>query len=786
MILLIGGCPETGPQGPQRINMPPIVEFVNIPVEGARFQSDTLIHWSGTDVDGFITEFRYAVVEKELVDARGGPETFLEVTPDSALGWVVITVELENPGTQEKIKMSADISDPVRKYIASYIFLQAIDNLGAKSVVVYKMFYKNNHFPDTQLNINAIDEPYVNAKSAGGVLQGVNVTWSGTDPIDYPLNPPAFEYRWKCFGPYDTTEMAYVNKTYIESIFVDIYGDFYYKGGHYPVPGEPDTMIDTTIIPPDTIITVDTTWLKVDTLRRGNPYGSWQECMFIDSISSNLLRPLDSSWNPLSQSPWVLDQNINLYDVYRRSIFPGDTTSLYYFLFWVQARDDSKVPDKIPAFGWTSVIDPKYEREVIIVDFTSYSFSNSGLWNYPKFPRADSTIMSSPPTSYPSDLIPLVAKVLGGMVREWAGQNNIFDIEKLLKDVPYDLPNEERLYYRYEKWHATQDYYPINALVSPGLAEAGIGCITLRDILKHKIIILVKDMVSDLRALPMTSPEMSAVIGGLNAGLSCWAMVRDPFPVGSFAQADWDVGCSDRETHPYYQQYFGVIGYKHQGWQSMINFPDMTRDSMIATRIEDFKGANIEPAFTGNVPTYLPIDTLFLETRYQWEPGPAGYYRYPYRCASTGEAYLKALPEVGIVVRLKPIFNPSATVPMYLYESPYGGAGPFFGFKCDRHYGILCTSNGGVVALRYETELFRTAHFSFTLLPIQADSAQAVFNEMMDWLSDQPYIQTGKMAYGRGDRVDVGKLRSISRELLEEKRQRQLEHLKKVADVKGR
>ena len=174
---------------------------------------------------------------------------------------------------------------------------------------------------------------------------------------------------------------------------------------------------------------------------------------------------------------------------------------------------------------------------------------------------------------------------------------------------------------------------------------------------------------------------------------------------------------------------------------------------------------------------YLPIDTNLLEVRYQWEPGSPNWYKYPYRCPIDGSILIGALPEVGFVERLKPFYDPNATIPLYLYESLYGQHPPKMEFKCDRMIGNYEKYEGSVVAIKYETELFRTAHYCFSLLAVQPDSAQIAFDKMMNWLAEQNYIKTGKLAVGNGRKIDVNHFREISRELHELKQKGLMESM---------
>ena len=102
---------------------------------------------------------------------------------------------------------------------------------------------------------------------------------------------------------------------------------------------------------------------------------------------------------------------------------------------------------------------------------------------------------------------------------------------------------------------------------------------------------------------------------------------------------------------------------------------------------------------------------------------------------------------------------------------------PRMDYKCDRMVGNYERYEGSVVAIKYETELFRTSHFCFSLLAVQPDSAKMAFNEMMDWMADQTYIKSGKLAVGRGQKIDVEHYRQISRELHELKQQGLMESM---------
>ncbi|MFH2036492.1 MAG: hypothetical protein ABIJ45_08830, partial [Candidatus Zixiibacteriota bacterium] len=591
----------------------------------------------------------------------------------------------------------------------------------------------------------------------GGVLQGVSISWEGSDNIDYPRNPPPFEYQWKLFGPYDSTQMQFINSVAIEDVFVSYNGDFLQTG-------------DTIAFRYDTTTTgdVDTIAIIVDDLARGNPYGEWQEwmnLMTLDTLTAAtglLLNTIvEESFDPLSGEPWVTNERANIYDVYRNVNI--DTTSQYNFLFWCQSRDDSQVPDSIAAFHWLAAIEPKFEREVIIIDATQYKKSGINFWNWPIFPQSTGN------NSYDSLLQiksrePLVKRVFGTMVNNWAGFGK-FDIDTKLPNVtPIECGNA----IEYENYHATQDYYPIIKLAS---CEAqNIPAVTLRDILKHKRILLIKD--SPGMPLDMTNPILVSVIDGLNAGMSCWSMVRNPFngypPDPTFGGTNSCAG-QGWTVDEAYQEYFGIACMHHTGWVGQINY-DLENPGI---RIEDFVGT--EPSvptaqFNQSMPS-LRVDLDLLEDSYIWIPGNRSFGNYDFRCWVTGEILIGALPEVGYVQKstfAEAIYNYVSIYGNSLNPDDGGYSASFFTKQCDnRDIGRFRDYTGTKVAIRYDAGLFRTSHFSFSLLPFDRDDGQIVFNNIMDWLAEKE-PGTGKLSSNQpAPYIDVAKLRAVTEDLHE-------------------
>jgi hypothetical protein len=767
-IYLLGGCNKEI-KGPERVNLPPTVDFVNIPVEGAKFSSDTMIYWYGSDVDGFIKYFKYAVVESTVVMSKASdPIEFITNYADS-IAWVTLEVTLENPRTKEKIKMSADIRDPVRKFIASYVFLYAVDNLNARSwPPVYRMFTKNNHFPDTRIGVNEIFSPYINAKAGSTFMEGITPSFTGSDKIDYPRNPPPFNFQWRLFGPYDSLEMVAIEENYVESVFVDIYGDFYYKGDHYFTVNK----IDTIITPPaDTVIDTIFNDILIDTLKTGNAYGTWNRIFYYDSLSADLNRPVDSSHNPLTgELTWISDTKINIYDVYRnQEIAPSaDTTRLQYFVLWCKSQDDSKVEDPVPAFSWISVIEPKFEREVIIIDVTNYGLWTGGNLNWPKMPNIYWGWVNQSIT--PSDWPTTVKSVYGRLINNW--KPGSFDTANILPSVTISTKAvtgaETSELLDYAKYKCTQDYFAVGAIgSSPVLASLGVCAFSLRDILKHKVILFVKDNACQDASMNFDgSLEGKFIADGISAGMSAWAMVRNPFG------GTYNEGAGLYNVPSLYASIFGVQLLNRTAWGGFVTYHPAIRTDWDRTyggpgqiRIEDFVGAN---SLISSLPD-LRIDTTLLEDRYIWIGGVYELFHHPFRWPSDHKIILGALPEVGYAQK----FPGAASQALYLYESKNKGKKPVYpvvySYSSDGvdslRIGHVSEYQGTIVGLRYETPLYRSAHFSFTLLPFEETAAQEVVNSVMDWLSVQPYLTTGKLSSAPKSSFNVESWKSMKREL---------------------
>jgi L-fucose mutarotase/ribose pyranase (RbsD/FucU family) len=224
-----------------------------------------------------------------------------------------------------------------------------------------------NHPPTTLLvNLDSTAKPLINAVGNPRPGTGVTYRWTGSDRLDHPYTSPSLRYEWRVYGPYDSVKYAQLRNQFIHVVLVTPYGQLYYKGHGDRIP-----ICDTTWIPaypPEQIITCDT--LLVDTVEVSNRYVA-VDTLFDISAPAFVL---DSTFNRIAVSsgtdldPSVLDTTVTLTDLFRN--YPSDVTICRYFIFWLRARDPDNplLFDPTPISLGFQVIDPKFERDIYVVD----------------------------------------------------------------------------------------------------------------------------------------------------------------------------------------------------------------------------------------------------------------------------------------------------------------------------------------------------------------------------------------------------------------------------------
>ncbi len=350
MTLGLVGC-EPDRTGTAKTNAAPKVTIVNTPPDGAQFSRNPELNWFATDIDGFISFFRYSIVVDSMLQINGSPvtpEQFITQATDAQFGWDTLLVDLDHPQSSATLRLFADTQDPVNTFVSQYFFVQAEDDRGAMSEVVFRNYSRNNHYPNTHHRY-ARAMPFINAIDANSAANGIQLTWYGADSLDWGRTEPPLDYEWRLFGPFDLDEDVYLNST-LEDCDRD------------PTSGE---------------------WIncrEVHTL----DLDALPDTIHIDLGNGNIIskaQPIARSQGPnFANDPtdvWVTDREATIFNVFEGLNLVE--TSEYKFVFWVRARDDGFVPDPTPAFSQFTVVEALFERDVAVIDETYYS-AYIGTW----------------------------------------------------------------------------------------------------------------------------------------------------------------------------------------------------------------------------------------------------------------------------------------------------------------------------------------------------------------------------------------------------------------------
>ena len=432
-----------------------------------------------------------------------------------------------------------------------------------------------NNPPQTRIVGFIENLPFINSIQPSGPATGIRIRWEGDDIVDHPYDPPPLEFEWKLLGPYTETEYSNLLNSFRRRVFITNDAKVYRYGD------PPDTIgydtfwnVDTTVI--DSIIPMllhtsfivcDTSWLPggtrvincdtilIDTLTGNNIYGVIDTLLMVfDTAFTN------SQYNLLVKSSgdeggdtWTTDLRDSLYDVYWNH--PADTTQVSRFIFAVRSRDEGLAPDLTPAWRNLTVIDPKHERDIVVIRWSNTPDENVAI-------------------------IPRVQDYWFYAINNWITQTG---------------RSGETEYNPVFDFKSASQYTQYNSM--------------LKLILQYKVAVCWQDAeVSGA----WSAQQQAAwnVMVGLQAGTNGWVAAR--VPLGSFstgAKIDTVYASSA------YQYFFGVSSYTFPGWSSgFYNTAD--EYGLGLPRSEDFIGTfSVDedhwPA--------LSVDTALLHSCYKWE-----------------------------------------------------------------------------------------------------------------------------------------------------------------------
>ncbi|MDZ4723440.1 MAG: hypothetical protein SGI97_06015 [candidate division Zixibacteria bacterium] len=682
--LIASGCSKRL-EGDKIDNEQPIVWFVNVPAENTTFSTNPIIHWVGQDRDGQIQYYRYAVIREDSIANRLNlplPLSLLQVDNfsrdvlpayiDTIWKYLDVNPQAGDPKTSNIIPMSAELTNPVTTKVPQFVFIQAFDDELMGSQIAFRRFLRIDNPPNTFVtNFNRADPAtFIDSKFPFGIT-GVKMSWRGTDVLDYPADPPPFEFEWRLYGPYnysdslaDTSrDRAFdrIMKKYVQKVFVTT------DAKVYRFRQTPPAYFDICDTFPDSI---SCQRIFIDAITGNTAFGIIDTLLLVDDtgfINAGYNKIAASSFDGID--PWVSDTRDSIYNVFESD--PSDVTRDARFIFWVRCRDDALVPDLTPAFVHFTAVEAKYERDIGIVDMQKASTDN-GIINHNSI-----------------DSLKFVRNYWSSTIRQWNLDSN---------------PGASAV-----EFDSLKDY------IRPNTAQG--FTITLKQLLSYKVLILYSD---DSKSSQLTANIVKNFLPqALQAGVNVWIMGRSLLegsssgPVGLPPKSLVPIICDLK--FPNYSFYFGAISMVFTGWDYW------ARNTPIGTanvRIEDFVGAySLNP----NKWPDLKVDTLKLENRYKWSKAPGSFplFRRP-NGPDSGKMIVGALPEVGWTVR------DFRTEISHLYKSKYGASHilPYPEYVFD----------GTPVAFRLDRGFFRTAHWNFTPYSLETDSSQKVVGEMLTWL----------------------------------------------------
>ncbi|MEW5701156.1 MAG: hypothetical protein AB1792_02880 [Candidatus Zixiibacteriota bacterium] len=670
-VLLPLGCGTLDNKGGPGENDPPEVFLVNVPPDRTEFGSSPMVYWYGTDNDGRIVRYDYAVVLESQVDSVAATlpgnlpavDKFIAfVLNDQYPRWISIFSDSVTHPTRERVKLYASpliadcdsqtiqVQDPisgatrdsvipvdcVSDTIPQYMFLRAIDDRGATSKTKYRSFTRRNHWPDTEIpsSFDRVTE-YISLPRLSGAYSGIRLNWDGSDNLDFrPPTTPDLRFHWRVFGPYP------------------------YIADHPP--------------------TLD------DTLG---------------------MEPVWESRNPDTlQGVWVIDTATYVYNLWRvadRQPDPlNDTTRTRsgWFSIVVRARDDAFIADETPAIATFKAIYPKFERKVMMIDDTWYgtdALTNPSTKSQEASPMANQAFL---------------VEMLQAAYKQAAIQTGEPNAQA---DTLEDW------------WWRNAGPPPEQDCPDPKLVRCG-NYLSLEMLAQHRLVIQVSDDVIDPISPPWKKPSLQAVLRRyLDAGGMLWIIGRHTFmPFTEICQ-----GCPSMlmdlcsETSPFYTgplscQYFDIEQMYYPGWQR-VAIPINQQDPLPPASNDEFIGARlVAPAGTG-LPTMLEVDHERIDSMYL----PATFKVN--LCGSKNCLAAVGVPDVDFLVR------GARSSPLYVFQSwrPLGPIPPGGGASFS-HEKVVAVR---MVGPSKSAPLYKTAYFSFPMYFIKQEQAKEVFIKMTEW-----------------------------------------------------
>jgi hypothetical protein len=194
------GC-STKVSGTLLPNQPPTVELTNAPISADvhnPYFYAYRVNWSGTDPDGRIDHYEYAidppaVVVRDTSKCNDGDTCWITTTKNEEILFFRATQPDTIIGTKQPTA-----SDP------HTFVIRAIDNAGARSPYKYRSFYSYTIAPTV-----SIVNPLPSALLSAQVTPSVRVEWQGAD-VDGQFSQKPVKYKYKMLDLADPTNKPFL------------------------------------------------------------------------------------------------------------------------------------------------------------------------------------------------------------------------------------------------------------------------------------------------------------------------------------------------------------------------------------------------------------------------------------------------------------------------------------------------------------------------------------------------------------------------------------------------
>jgi len=440
-----------------------------------------------------------------------------------------------------------------------------------------------NSPPDTRIVGFSEGVPFINSVEPHSIATGVRFRWTASDIVDHPYESPDFEFEYRLYGPYPDSLFELLLDSFVVPVFRTDDGQIFRFG---QIPAAHFISCDTLWWPGGVReIICDT--ILIDTLEGATWFG-WLDTLF-DAENPAFVNNPDfyrvAAVSSDGGDAWTYDLCDSLYDLF--ADFPSDTTQEANFLFTVRAREpvDPAICDPTPAFRGLTVIDPKFERDILVMNWSASSHENKALEDSIKV-YWDRTINS------------------------WVANNGLDGV------VHFDPERD---------FEHVADYVHDSRMFGPAL--------------KYKVLIEIQD-ASVAGTWSAQGQPVTNVMAAMLVGANGWVAARVPLGShGSMGSPAYTTAAS-----PTYEYFFGVRRYIFPGWGSYI-FDYYAGGGYGLPRVEDFIGA--VPEYSPGWPD-ISIDTALLHHRYDWQGHipyvPPYYDGFPYYPFLPDPG---ALPQVG-------------------------------------------------------------------------------------------------------------------------------------------